>query len=172
MRYYDVQRHWTKRIMPHLSDPVVQVVLVNEMNAFLKARTEDTGFDQGKFHSGDVPHDHESCYWWLDHRGPMPRFWRYVRHSACHWLVTFNLLLAERAAPKQPWRIVTSDRHSTVWNGDDLLFDMNFLALGVDPDEAFHLAHEGGEVWKPGQWMLHDLPNAVRERLGLTRVAA
>jgi hypothetical protein len=37
---------------------------------------------------------------------------------------------------------VTSDKHSTVWDGDQTLFDFNFLALGVAPDECFRLADE------------------------------
>jgi hypothetical protein len=30
------------------------------------------------------PHEFENCDWWHSHRGPMPRFWRYVKHGACH----------------------------------------------------------------------------------------
>jgi hypothetical protein len=48
--------------------------------------------------------------------------------------------LAERAFPKFEWRVVTSRKHSTCWNGDNLLFDMNFLALDVDVKEAEELA--------------------------------
>ena len=43
----------------------------------------------------------------------------------CHWLVNFSLRLAERVDPDRPWRIITSDSHSTVWDGYDLLFDFN-----------------------------------------------
>jgi hypothetical protein len=48
---------------------------------------------------------------------------------------------------------VTSDEHSTVWNGDGLLFDHNFLALGVSPDECFEMARKGGEELAPGKYM-------------------
>ena len=91
-----------------------------------------------------TPHEFESCDWWCDHRGRMPEFWNYVKHSACHWLVNLNRELAIRAEPKRAWRIVTSQDHSTTWDGDQMLFDMNFLALGVDPDEAWRLANRKG----------------------------
>jgi hypothetical protein len=63
--------------------------------------------------------------------------------------VNFNLRLAQRVDPSRPWQIVTSDKHSTVWDGKETLFDLNFLALGVDPNEAFKLAD--GERLAPGE---------------------
>jgi hypothetical protein len=104
-----------------------------------------------------LPRDADGCDWrWYDgeghsRRGRQPAFWDYVVHSGCHWVVNFNLRLAERLEPKTPWRIISSQKHSTVWSGDDVLFDCNFLALGVDPDEAFTLARTGGRVLKIGK---------------------
>ena len=68
--------------------------------------------------------------------GAAAGFWDYAVHSGCHWVVNFNLRLAELVEPKRPWRIVTTQKHSTVWDGAETLFDINFLALGVHPDEA------------------------------------
>lgn len=135
VRYFDVGRHWTKRIAPHLADPVVSAVLVRDFHKYTWGRSRK------KFEPGMVPFDFESCDWWVEHRGPRPKFWDYVTHAACHWLVNFNLRLAERAAPARPWRILTSDDHSTVFDGDRTLFDLNFLALGVPPGEAYRLAN-------------------------------
>ncbi len=64
--------------------------------------------------------------------------------------MNFNLRLAELVEPSRPWRIVTTQKHSTVWDGAETLFDINFLALGVDPDEAWKLASEGGRKLKIG----------------------
>ena len=69
-----------------------------------------------------------------------------MKHAACHWLVNFNRQLAIRAEPKEAWRIVTSKEHSTVWDGDETLFDMNLLALGVDADEAWRMARQKGKL--------------------------
>ena len=49
---------------------------------------------------------------------------------------------AARVEPNRSWRIITSDEHSTVWDGKDTLFDFNFLALGVTAAECFDLAHK------------------------------
>jgi hypothetical protein len=46
---------------------------------------------------------------------------------------------------------VTAQKHSTVWDGAETLFDINFLALGVDPDEAWRLASKDGRVLKVGR---------------------
>jgi hypothetical protein len=44
--------------------------------------------------------------------------------------------------PDKPWRIITSADHSTVWDGGDLIFEFNFQAFGIDPNECFKLASE------------------------------
>jgi hypothetical protein len=136
MRYYDIKRHWTKRIVPHLADPKLNAILVRDFNLFTQ------GMWGKPFESGRFPSEFESCDWKPERRGPEPRFWRFVKHSACHWLVNFNLRLAQLVEPKRPWRILSSDKHSTVWDGGQTLFDLNFVALGVSPEECFRLAND------------------------------
>jgi hypothetical protein len=46
---------------------------------------------------------------------------------------------------------IASDKHSTVWDGNDTLFDFNYLALGVPPDECFRLAYDEEEA--PGEYL-------------------
>lgn len=64
-------------------------------------------------------------------------------------IVNFTLRLAQLVEPDRAWRIVTSNDHSTVWDGAQTLFDFNFLALGVNPDECFALADK--RRLRPGQ---------------------
>jgi hypothetical protein len=66
----------------------------------------------------------------------------YVKHFAGHWLVNFNLRLVTLAEPNRPWRIMTSDAHSTVWDGQLTVFDLTALALGVPPLECFMAAND------------------------------
>jgi hypothetical protein len=141
-RYYDLKRNWRK-IEPHLSDPTLNDILVTDFNKFTFGRW-------GKpFGHGDYPFDFESADWWCEHRGKFPRYWRYVKHGACHWLVNFAWTLATLTQPKRDWRIITSDRHSTVWDQDRTLFDFNFQAFGIDPDECFRMAFD--EMLEPGE---------------------
>ena len=134
MKYYDIPKHWTKRIDPHIES--VRCILTRDFNKFTWGRWRK------KFTDQDVPHGFDSCDWRWRHKGRHPRYWDYVCHSACHWLVNFNLRLAQLVEPKREWRILTSQEHSTVWDGAETLFDFNFLALGVPADEAFQLANE------------------------------
>ena len=53
--------------------------------------------------------------------------------------------------PKREWRVLTSEKHSTVYDGEDMLFDFNFLALGIPADEAYQMAREDGEELKVGK---------------------
>jgi hypothetical protein len=145
MRYYDMTRHWSRKIVPHLGDAELNDVLVRDFNKFTWGRW------RRKFTLGQLPAQFESCDWRDGHRGPSPRYWAYLKHSAGHWLVNFALRLAILAEPKKAWRIITSDKHSTVWDGKHTLFDLNFLALGISPKESFELAYD--QMLPPGKYM-------------------
>jgi hypothetical protein len=136
IRYYPLQRHWTKKIMPHLTDKKLNAVLVKNFNKLTWGRWRQ------RFTAGQTPFEFESCDWWCEHRGPMPRYWQYVKHAACHWTANWALELAQLVEPKRQWRIITSQKHSTVWDGGNLLFDFNFQAMGISPKECFELACE------------------------------
>jgi hypothetical protein len=144
MKYYDLKKNW-HRVRPHLTDKELNDILVIDFNKFTFGRWGR------RFTYGDLPCEFESCDWDIDHRGRRPGYWQYVKHAACHWLVNSNLRLAMLVQPKKPWRIITSEDHSTVWDGDDTLFDFNFQAFGVDPNECFDFAFE--RELKPGKYM-------------------
>ena len=135
MKYYDLKTNWRK-VKRHIDRPEVQEVLVRDFNRFTWGRWRQ------KFMPGQVPTEFKSCDWQLEHKGRRPAFWQYTKHAACHWLVNFTLRLAERVEPQHEWQIITSDEHSTVWDGKDLLFDFNFQAMGILPAECYRLARE------------------------------
>jgi hypothetical protein len=106
-------------VQPHLNDPELNGILIRDFNKFTYGRWEQ------KFEPSMVPRQFESCDRDMSIPGRRPRFWAFVKHSACHWLCGFTLKLAMLVAPDRPWRIITSDEHSTCWDGKDLLFDFN-----------------------------------------------
>ncbi len=142
MQYYDLKKNWRK-VKRHINDERVQKILVRDFERFTIGRWG------AHFWPGLRPTDFETCDWQCEHRGRPPAFWAYTKHAACHWLVNFNLELAQLVEPQRPWRIVTSSEHSTTWDGNDLLFDFNFSAMGVPPDECFELANK--RQLKPGK---------------------
>lgn len=144
-QYYPFTQKWRK-IKPFLQDARFTDILVRDFNKFTMGRWNK------EFTVGMTPHEWESCDWWCDHRGRMPAYWNYVKHAACHWLVNSNLVLAQLVEPKKSWQIISSQKHSTVWDGENILFDMNFSALGVDPQEAFDLAYYGGKLLDIGKF--------------------
>lgn len=135
MKYYPIVKKW-KIIKSAIEQEKVQTVLVRDFNKFTFGRWGYT------FKRGEIPAAYESCDWQFSKKGRHPEYWNYVKHSACHWLVNFNLEIAKIVEPNKEWRIVTSQKHSTVWDGEETLFDFNFSAFGIDPDEAFELANE------------------------------
>lgn len=138
--YYDLRKHWTKRVLPHLQDPGLNKVLVRDFNRYAL----------WPFLPGDYPYFCDNLDWRREYRGRHPRYWKYVCAGACHWLVNHALRLATLAEPGRGWRIVTSPRHSTVWDGGSLLFDYNYLAFAVPPGECYRRARRGGEVLPAG----------------------
>ena len=53
--------------------------------------------------------------------------------------------------PDRQWRIITSQKHSTVWDGEDTIFDFNFQAFGIDANECFELAAK--TMLPPGKYI-------------------
>jgi hypothetical protein len=88
-----------------------------------------------------VPADFETATRWRDRSPPWPKYWNYVKVGACHALVRFNLLLAQRAEPEYPFRIIASPRHSTVWDPHGgLMFEFCYLAVGIPPATCYKRA--------------------------------
>jgi hypothetical protein len=160
VEYYDLIKNWRK-VKPHLRDPELNDILVRDMNKFTYGRRGE------KFLPGMVPRQHDRGVEWenvedaddwvidevkgIMYRTTEPEFWQYVCAGACHWLVNFNLRLAQLVEPKRPWRILTSMRHSAVWDGDKLLFEFNSQAFGASPAECFEAARRGGRELKVGE---------------------
>lgn len=157
MRYYDLKRHWRKVVI-HIDTPVVQRVLVRDFNKLTYGKWRKP------FTPGRKPCEFENCDWQLSRRGRRPAYWAYVKHGACHFLCNFWLVTAEQVLPDRPWRIITSDKHSTVWDGDQTLFDFNFQAFGIEPDECFATAN--GEELPVGKHRKTHMARHWREELG------
>lgn len=145
IHYYPFIRKWY-RIRPHLNNPDFRSILESDFKKFTMGRWGE------KFGPGDYPADFESCWWYPNRPGRWPAYWQFVKHAACHWLVNSNLKLAELSEPKRSWRILTSKWHSTVWDGELTLFDMNYSAFGVAPEDAFLDAY--GRELKPGSQLI------------------
>lgn len=153
IRYFPVQAHW-KRLRPFYQSKIIEPFWRFNLRDYAETKSKDHGFKYNyEAREYRTPSDFDGCDWRLGRRGRHPEFWKYVCHSACHWVVDMNLHVAMIAYPKVPWRIVTSQKHSTVWNGsttDPFLFDLNFLALGVPAKEAWQIASKG-RMLKPGR---------------------
>jgi hypothetical protein len=126
MKYYDLKKNW-HRVKPHLEDKELNDILVSDFNKFTSGRWGR------QFTHGDLPCEFESCDWDWEHRGQRPGFWRYVKHGACHWLVNFNLRLATLVQPRKPWRIITSEDHSTVGTATPLCLISTSRHLELTP---------------------------------------
>ncbi len=167
MQFYPVVRNWNRKILPHLDNTYLQKVLVSDFNKYSMGRWGQ------RFRLGQYPDEFEGCDWRWGVRGRHPRYFRYVKHGACHWLVNFNLILAQLAEPKKEWRIVTSQLHSTVWDGELTLFDLNGLALfnGGAPECFIYAAFvPGSEELAIGELVKTVLPGGftyAREIVGL-----
>ena len=162
---YPVVKNWRRKIKPHLHNPELQKILVADFNRYTVGR-----FGQ-RFRAGQLPGDFETCDWRWCVRGRHPKYFDYVKHGACHWLVNFNLHLAKLVEPNRTWRIITSDHHSTVWDNDRTLFDLNGLAILGSAAECFEAAAFGPNsyVLAPAEELIPGLPKMgyAREIIGL-----
>jgi hypothetical protein len=153
--YVDIKKYW-KIIKPIAESKEAGRIWKRDMKKYQVAFRvygydlsndyfDEEWFERSKnpitFEPNSKPSDYDSCDWRYSRegRGRKPAFWDYVVHGKCHWMVNFNLSVAQKAFPKESWRVISSDDHSCVWNGKNLLFDMNFSALVPDVrDHPFH----------------------------------
>lgn len=91
--------------------------------------------DKWQWIHGKKPIYWDYVYWRPD---DSPEWYDYTCHGACHWLANTNLYLAKTIYPNVPWSIVTSPSHTTVWNREHFIFDMNYLALGQRIESAIY----------------------------------
>ncbi len=166
LSYYPIQKRWGK-LGPIFKSKESEAIWRPNMVDYLQQKASEHGFEyiDRPFY---WPRCCDGCDWRCDHIGKMPAYWDFACHSACHWVVDMCLYVAITAHPEFQWRIVSSHKHSTVWNGCrelPVLFDVNFLALKVSVKEAWNLAIKG-RVLKPGKW-LHPW-NAPRQFLDPT----
>ncbi len=163
MKYFQIEDHWDE-LLPIYTCNQATEIWYNEMEAYGRGKDEDYGLTNCRTNPLTpelTPMDYDSCDWRLNINedgscGPVivrPEFWKYVCHSACHWLVNLSLFVAQQYTPEKQWRIVSGKEHSTVWDGEDTLWDANFLALGIDADEAWKLAND--VHYQPNEYMQH-----------------
>jgi len=161
-QYVDIKKHWRK-IRPFAISEKATRIWKRDLKKHHAAfrvygyRFTNKTFDIEWFQQinkfdwyfpNNKPSDYDSCDWRYGKpgRGRKPAFWDYVVHSKCHWMVNFNLFLAQNVFPKEPWRIITANRHSCVWNGSGLLLDINFFALVPDITEHPYYREFGKNV--------------------------
>jgi hypothetical protein len=148
MEYYDLSKNW-RTVKRHLEDNELNEVLVKDFNKYTYGRWCEE-FTHGRFPSEFDIHD-----WRSRHGGRERAYWKYTCWGTCHWLVNFNLRLAMLVKPEVLWRIIASKQHSTVWDGENTLFEFSFQAMGIPPQECFKLAYE--TELEPGRYGTIDL---------------
>ena len=164
MQYVAIQKHW-RRLGPLYRSPAAVPIWYLEMEAYRAQRADQYGrtYRPASLAAELVPANYECCDWRVTRgrRGPEPAFWAYVCYAACHWVCNLHLWVAMQHQPDRPWRIVTSDRHSVVWDGAQTLWDGNFLALEVPAAEAWKLAAGRPDTMRLpiGEPRLHEAPD-------------
>jgi len=159
--YYPIQKRW-RRLRPLYERQEILELMHAEMEAYAFSKAAGHGLKHKPlpFHENLRPADYESTDWRLyrGKPGPQPAYWRWVCHTACHWLATHNMIVISNLEPQHDWRIITSDKHSTVVDLErKLLFDTNFQAMGIPAEECWELCFDepSSELLEPDTMMIH-----------------
>jgi hypothetical protein len=153
-RYYDLKEKWSK-VSKFFRSEEARNIWHPCIEEFMERRAEESGFPHTPKPDARFPTEYESCDWRSSATGRQPAFWDYARHSACHWVADLALFVAKKVHPEVPWRLLYSQKHTTVPNGsvqDPVLFDINFQAMGVTASQALEIASKGRE-FKPGVYL-------------------
>lgn len=137
-KYLDLEKHWEK-LKPYFQSQEAKTIWFREMVTFDVSRMFDYELED---ELKDKNYDYEKTLFpsYFDYfnskREGKPAFWDYAVHLACHWVAPTNLYVAMKSFPERDWRIITSEPHTTVWDGEDTFFDTNFYAFGIDANKT------------------------------------
>lgn len=134
------RKHW-RRIKPVLQEQTTRELWHSELEDFRRQKLEQNGFPYWPrtLNAKLTPSDYGPLQLG-SRRGRWPEYHKHCTYGACHWTCNLWLYVGTKAFPEHQWRIMTSGKHSTVWNGRSLLFDPTFQALGIPPGECWELA--------------------------------
>lgn len=131
VQYYDVAKNW-HTLSKFLDDPEFIHVIGADLNKY------SIWYSGVPFKHGQLPSSIEPEW---DLRASLaPDYWRYAFPGACHWVVNGYLRLISLAEPERPWRIISSQRDSTVWDGDKTIFDITYYVFEQPAQDAFRFS--------------------------------
>ena len=143
--FYPIQSNWRK-LRPIYESEEARRIWYPEMCAYSKVCFEEYNVTDGYIppNTPDTwPDSFDSCDWRYNsgRRGRAPAYWRFVCHSACHWVANLNLYVATKAEPGRDWQIISSDLHSTAWGAaTKTLWETNYMAFGISARETWRNA--------------------------------
>ena len=164
-KYFAIGKHWTNKIKPVFESQYAQKILHHDFKKYAKVKQSDAnrhykamGLDKNvtfSFKKKDMPCDLDGGGWRYYRIGRPPAFDSYVCKGACHWVANALLYTATKAFPKTQWQIITSDEHSTVWDGDCTFFDLNYFAMKIPPAVCFEstFSADGLAILPVGQFL-------------------
>jgi hypothetical protein len=164
-KYFAIGKHWTNKIKPVIESQEAQNILHHDFKKYSKSKQrdinnhyKDMGLDKKakfSFKKNDMPCDLDGGGWRYYRIGRPPAYDSYVCKGACHWVANALLYTATKAFPKTQWQIVTSDKHSTVWDGKVTFFDLNYLAMQITPEVCFEntFMADGLTILPVGQYL-------------------
>ena len=181
--YINIQRNW-RGLRDHYQSTEVQQVVVYQLVA---SAVDSLNLSRTRLFDGDpgeLRPAHFDRYDWRfcpgqGRRYRNPAFWAYVRHGWCHWSSAVAYTVAKRWRPAEPWAVISSDEHTTVRNQrTGSMFDPQFLALAIDPEECWRLSGEhptaaditeqvDGGSWQEGAFFaaIDKLPESTADRI-------
>jgi hypothetical protein len=180
IEYYDIQKNWNKFANYFKTKKVRQEIVAGLIIDYFweseregsSMSTQDFIFPRyrknenyGKLDFGDMLPKHFNKHHyelWLNYdRGILPKYCDYVKGGWCHNSVNMCMEVLNqhnlRTRDKRDWRIVTSPKHSTIWDGHNTLFDLQYLAFGFPVEQAYEEAFidEESKILPVGEFLDH-----------------
>ena len=161
-RHFDIGRNW-KKLAPYAETKEARRRLDRDLRIYSAVRAREA--DE---HYKKLGHKNYSSSWNQYTEGTMPngldtrcqsmsarpkKYEDYILGGGCHWIVNWSLCILEHALPKKEWRIVSSDLHSAVWDGNKTFFDITYFPRGLSIDDTYwNTIHQGScRILAPGQ---------------------
>jgi hypothetical protein len=143
--YFPIEKCW-QELSPIFESETIRELTRYEMNSFLVARWEVKGkTDDLILHKTfKYPVEFDEADWARTHQ-----YHAWVCSASCHFMCNVNLAVLKIYQPEKDWKLIFSRKHSTIWDGDHLIYDMQSLALGFTACQVVNTINNHNAVELP-----------------------
>lgn len=133
LKYFNISRNW-KILNPVYESDEVKGITIEEMNCYrlLINKEYNVPLETGISRVFRYPAEFDSGDWRNYRIGRPPLYDRWICTDTCHFSVNIHMEVLTQVFPDIPWRIIKTEKHSTIFDGIGRIYDPIYQGIKWD----------------------------------------